>query len=53
MTQPVDFQGILARARGAFLGLAIGDALGATTEFMTPGEIRARFKVHRRIVGGG
>ena len=53
MTQSVDFQGILARARGAFLGLAIGDALGATTEFMTPGEIRARFQVHRKIVGGG
>ena len=37
----------------AFLGLALGDALGATTEFMTPGEIRAKFKVHSKIVGGG
>jgi ADP-ribosyl-[dinitrogen reductase] hydrolase len=44
---------VYARAKGAFLGLAIGDALGATTEFMTPGEIRARFKVHRKIRGGG
>jgi len=44
---------ILSRARAAFLGLAIGDALGATTEFMTPAEIRARYKVHRKIVGGG
>ncbi|TLM65918.1 MAG: ADP-ribosyl-[dinitrogen reductase] hydrolase [Deltaproteobacteria bacterium] len=44
---------ILARARGAFLGVAVGDALGATTEFMTPAEIRSRFGVHRRIVGGG
>ena len=44
---------ILARSRGAFLGLAVGDALGATTEFMTPAEIRAQFGVHRRIVGGG
>lgn len=43
----------LARARGAFLGVAVGDALGATTEFMTPAEIRARFGVHRKIVGGG
>jgi ADP-ribosyl-[dinitrogen reductase] hydrolase len=33
--------------------LALGDALGATTEFMTPSEIRARFMVHRQIVGGG
>jgi len=44
---------IRRRARGAFLGLAVGDALGATTEFMTPMEIRARYKVHRKIVGGG
>jgi ADP-ribosyl-[dinitrogen reductase] hydrolase len=44
---------VLAHARGAFLGVAVGDALGATTEFMTPQEIRAKFGVHRRIVGGG
>lgn len=44
---------ILARAKAAFLGLALGDALGATTEFMTPGEIRAQYKVHRKIIGGG
>jgi len=44
---------ILSRARAAFLGLALGDALGATTEFMTPAEIRAKYKVHRKIVGGG
>jgi ADP-ribosyl-[dinitrogen reductase] hydrolase len=41
------------RARGAFLGLALGDALGATTEFMLPGEIRAVHGVHREMVGGG
>ena len=41
------------RALGAYLGLALGDALGATVEFMTPREIAARFGVHRRIVGGG
>ena len=46
-------QEIIARARAAYLGLAVGDALGATTEFMTPAEIRARYKVHRKIVGGG
>ncbi len=44
---------ILSRAQAAFLGLAIGDALGATTEFMTPGEIRSKFKVHKKIIGGG
>jgi ADP-ribosyl-[dinitrogen reductase] hydrolase len=48
-----DEAAILSRARGAFLGVAVGDALGATTEFMTPCEIRAKFGVHRKIVGGG
>ena len=44
---------IIERAQAAFLGVAIGDALGATTEFMTPGEIKANFNVHRKMVGGG
>ena len=41
------------RALGAYLGLAIGDALGATVEFMTAREITAIHGVHRNIVGGG
>jgi ADP-ribosyl-[dinitrogen reductase] hydrolase len=49
----MDLDELVSRAQGAFLGLAVGDALGATTEFMTPEEIRLRFGVHRRIVGGG
>jgi len=48
-----DAAGIARRAKGALLGLAVGDALGATTEFMKPGEIRERFGVHDRIRGGG
>ncbi|HVP65833.1 MAG TPA: ADP-ribosylglycohydrolase family protein, partial [Anaeromyxobacteraceae bacterium] len=28
-------------------------ALGATAEFMTPGEIAARYGVHDEVVGGG
>jgi ADP-ribosyl-[dinitrogen reductase] hydrolase len=44
---------VRARARAAFLGLALGDALGATVEFMTPQEIRAERGVHREMVGGG
>jgi ADP-ribosyl-[dinitrogen reductase] hydrolase len=44
---------IYDRARAAYLGLAIGDALGATTEFMTSGEIKATYKVHKKIIGGG
>jgi ADP-ribosyl-[dinitrogen reductase] hydrolase len=42
-----------ARALGAYLGAAVGDALGATVEFMTRGEIAAKYGVHREIVGGG
>jgi len=41
------------RARGAYLGLAVGDALGATTEFMTPAEIALKHGIHRQLVGGG
>ncbi|NMG67131.1 ADP-ribosyl-[dinitrogen reductase] hydrolase [Azoarcus indigens] len=44
---------LLDRACGAMLGLAIGDALGATVEFMTPREIAAQYGVHDRIRGGG
>lgn len=41
------------RALGAYLGFAIGDALGATVEFMRPREIAAKYGVHREIIGGG
>ncbi|NNM83166.1 MAG: ADP-ribosyl-[dinitrogen reductase] hydrolase [Burkholderiales bacterium] len=41
------------RALGAYLGLAVGDALGATVEFMLPREIRHQYSVHQDIVGGG
>jgi ADP-ribosyl-[dinitrogen reductase] hydrolase len=35
------------------VGKAVGDALGATVEFMSRVEIRERYGVHREIVGGG
>lgn len=50
---PAGPEGMIDRAVASFLGVAIGDALGATTEFMTPAEIRERHGVHDRIVGGG
>lgn len=47
----------LQKAVAAYLGLAIGDALGATVEFMTPAEIRLQFAhqhaQHREMIGGG
>jgi ADP-ribosyl-[dinitrogen reductase] hydrolase len=54
MPEPAELED---RALGAYLGLALGDALGATVEFMTPREIALRFAaqggVHRHIIGGG
>lgn len=41
------------RARAAFIGMAIGDALGATVEFMTASEIAAKYGTFRDITGGG
>jgi ADP-ribosyl-[dinitrogen reductase] hydrolase len=44
---------LILRAEAAYLGLALGDALGATVEFCTPREIAHRYGVHREICGGG
>ncbi|MXZ06154.1 MAG: ADP-ribosylglycohydrolase family protein [Acidimicrobiia bacterium] len=41
------------RIAGGLLGVAAGDALGATLEFMRPNEIRDKHGVHREIIGGG
>lgn len=45
--------GLADRVRGGLYGLAAGDALGATLEFMTGDQIRARYGVLREIAGGG
>jgi ADP-ribosyl-[dinitrogen reductase] hydrolase len=44
---------LLDRSLGAYLGFAVGDALGATVEFMTRGEIATRYGIHCRMIGGG
>ena len=44
---------LMDRALGAYLGFAVGDALGATVEFMTKGEIASHYGVHVRMIGGG
>lgn len=49
MTEPDRYD----RALGAYLGFAVGDALGATVEFMTPREIQAQYGIHCRMIGGG
>lgn len=42
------------RIAGGLMGLAIGDALGATLEFLTPAAVAAAFPSgHRDIIGGG
>ncbi len=46
-------EGLTDRYRGVLLGSAVGDALGATVEFMSRKEIQTRYGVHRDIVGGG
>nr|WP_234336123.1 ADP-ribosylglycohydrolase family protein [Streptomyces sp. NRRL S-1022] len=40
---PGETAGLRERARGALLGLAVGDALGAPAENLRPSEIRARW----------
>jgi len=52
-TRPQASPLLLDRALGSYLGLAVGDALGATVEFMTAREIAAQYGVHDQIVGGG
>ncbi len=53
MNISIDKQDIHNRAEAAFIGLAMGDAMGATVEFMTPGEIMAKHGCLKEIIGGG
>jgi len=51
--RPAVNERLLDRALGSYFGLAVGDALGATVEFMTAREIAAQYGVHNQILGGG
>ncbi len=53
MFQNYNLEEINDRARAAFVGMAIGDALGATVEFMTATEIKAKYGIFREIIGAG
>lgn len=41
------------RVRGSLLAFACADALGATTEFMSPADIKREIGIHKDITGGG
>jgi len=45
--------GDLNKIQASLLAFACGDALGATVEFMSPGDIKREIGVHRDIIGGG
>ena len=45
-------ESLLDAITGGLSGVAAGDALGATVEFMTPEEIEKEHGVHREIIGG-
>ena len=44
---------LLACCKAVFLGVAVGDALGAPVEFMTSGEIAKKYGWLNEMVGGG
>jgi len=53
MHNQYNLKDIRDRARAAFVGMAVGDALGATVEFLTTQEIQAKYGVFQNIIGGG
>lgn len=41
------------KVRGSLFGFAIGDAMGATTEFMSTKSIKLKYGMVDQIIGGG
>lgn len=46
-------QNLTSKIKGSLYGFAIGDAMGATTEFMDEVQIKKRYGEVRDIIGGG
>lgn len=44
---------LMNRIKGGMYGVAVGDALGGTTEFMTEREIKEKYGYLTKIIGGG
>lgn len=44
---------LISKVVGGLLGVAIGDALGATTEFMTKSDIKRQYGKQTEMIGGG
>jgi ADP-ribosyl-[dinitrogen reductase] hydrolase len=38
---------------GGLIGLAVGDALGSTVEFLNPAQIQSQHGTHHELIGGG
>lgn len=41
------------KIKGALYGFAIGDAMGATTEFMDENKIKEKYGIVKDVIGGG
>lgn len=41
------------KIKGSLYGFAVGDSMGATTEFMAPEEIKKKYGIVNNIIGGG
>lgn len=48
-----NLQNLTSKIKGSLYGFAIGDAMGATTEFMDEVQIKKRYGEVRDIIGGG
>jgi ADP-ribosyl-[dinitrogen reductase] hydrolase len=44
---------VLDKIKGGLIGLALGDAMGVATEFMTPDQIQREYGKVTKILGGG